>query len=483
MSDTQYPTAERSALFIQKSFGGKPAFRGMHGFTGDMTKNDGDRTPVYYYLAGKAVKVATSRGEPQPVTLGMDAPLTAIADLVGTPQECPLDMILIGDICLTPEQKMSWGRWGSQPPALMLLIPGAYIQQRGMSNLLSREGGNAQLVMGNVQLQFDDWKVLRGNSTMSLTTIVADTTVVGVDTTACTGCLDAECGGEVGCQTWYAAAANGDVMKSVDGGVNWTDASPGTAWTAGDSIYADSLVILAGGNDGAADDYGVKRSTDGGTTWTEVVFATAAALKTGTVSQILRYADDFFAFTALGIYRSINDGLTWTLVDATEGFLRCAMDENGFGVAVTAAALYYTTNGGLNWSELTDNPGSAMKGVALAGGYVHVVDSTAGYFRSTIPNVKVDAAVWETMDATAAITDIMFCSRMMGYRLRGTAVDRTVNGGYSWDAISVSGSAPTFTSMNSCAGRLAPVGGVYFGYFDPYFTTSSYSGAAGDCGC
>ncbi len=482
MADSQYPTPELSALFIQKAYGAKPQFRGLHAFTGDMTKSDGQRTSVYAYLAGEAIKIATQKGNPEDVTITLDAYLPAIADLVGTSQPCPIDLVLLVDKCLTSQQKRSWARWGSTEPQIFIIMPEAYIEQRTISNALGREGQQSPIT-GSVQLKFEDWKIIRGGSAASLTTVVAATTTVGVVTTHCAGCLDAHCGGVEGCSVWYMAAANGEVWKSINGGSSWSEVSPSSPWTNGTCIYADELVVFAGGNDGAAADYGIKRSLDGGATWAEVKFGTAGVATTVAINKIIRYQDDFCAFTGNGIYRSTNDGLTWTQVDTTTLFLNGAIDDNGFGVAVTAAALYVTTNGGALWSELTDNPGSAMKDVALVGGYVHVVDSTAGYFRATIPAVKKDDAVWETRDATSGVTDIMFCSRMMGYRLRGTAIDRTINGGYSWEAVSVTGTAPTFAAMASCGGRLAVAGGVYFTYYNPFFDDSSYVGSGGGCGC
>lgn len=482
MSQTEYPTPEQTAMFIQTQYGAKPQFRGFHGIPGDVTKNDGAYTPIYAYLAGRSIRIGTQKANPEPVTFSIDAYLPAIGDLVSAPRDCPLDIVLLLDKCLSPEQKMSWGRWGSTDPQIFLLFGEAFIETRTLSNLASREGNQSQ-AMGGVQVKNDGWVMIKGNQNVSLTTVVAATTVVSVMTTQCSGCADANCGGDTACSVWYAAAANGEVWKSTDGGSTWTEASPSSAWTAGTCIYADQLIVLAGGNDGVAGDYGVKRSTDGGANWTEVLFETAAALKTGAVNQIVRYQEDLFAFTALGIWRSVNDGLSWTQVDATEGFLASATDGAGFCMAVTATKLYYSTDGGLHWSELTTDPGGALKDVAITGGYAHVVDSAAGYSRCPVSLIKQNDAAWEVMDTTTGITDILFCSRVLGYRLRGTAIDMTINGGYSWKEVNVAGAAPTFAQMFSCGGRLGIAGGVYFGYFTPFYDTANYTVGSNGCGC
>lgn len=479
-------TSEKSALFLQEGMGTRPLFRGLHTFTGDMTKADGSVTPIYYWDAGEAFVVANTRGTPEPVTVGLDAPLQSIGDLVGAKKDCPIHLIMITDNCLAPDLKRSWGRWGSTDPQILLLIPNARIETRTLSNLMSREG-NQNMPMGSVQIKFDNWMLIKGGNPVSLTTVLNATTMVGVATTTRSGCVDPECGGVEGCSVWYGAAADADIWKRDGTAAAWAECTVAAKWATNDGgIYADERLVLVGGNDGVAGAYGVQRSIDSGATFAKITFATAGVGVTVTVTKIQRNNEDFFAFTSAGIYRSVDDGLTWTLVQAG-AFLSGGFDDTGLGVGVTAAKVYTSRDSGLTWAEVT-SPGNAIKDACFGAGYLHVEDSAAGYKRVDTNTVRNGTTVtWTVMDTVANVTDILFVNAQLGYRLRGTAVDRTLNGGYTWESLSVSGSAPTWLQMQNCGGRLGIGGGVYFGFYSPFFDSANIArvtGSSGDCvGC
>ena len=475
---TELITSEKSALFLQMGMGSRPLFRGLHTFTGDMTKSDGTITPIYYWDAGEAFKVAETRATPEPVTVTLDAPLQSIADLVGSKWDCPIHLIMITDNCLAPDLKRSWGRWGATDPQIMLLIPNAKIEQRTLSNLMSREG-NQNMPMGSIQIKFDTWTLIKGGNPVSLTVAVNVSNVVGVTPTTRSGCQDPECGGVEGCSVWYAAAAGGGIWRRNGNAATWTALTVTSPWVTNDGgIYADNRLVLVGGDAGIAAAYGVQRSIDGGVTFSKVTFGTAGGGVTGTVSKIARHNEDFFAFTATGIWRSVNDGLTWTLMQAG-AFLSGAFDSTGLGAAVTASAVYTSRDSGLTWGTVTA-VGTATKDATFAGGYLYVADSVAGIVRVATNSVRSGTAIaWTVMDTTTGVTDILFVNTQLGYRLRGAAVDRTLNGGYSWESLSVTGSAPTWAQMMNCGGRLGLAGGMYFGYYSPFFDSGGVAYGAG----
>ena len=80
---------------------------------------------------------------------------------------------------------------------------------------------------------------------------------------------------------------------------------------------------------------------------------------------------------------------------------------------------------------------------------------------------------WEVKDTTTGITRIMFASAQLGYRLRGTVIERPLNGGYSWESLSIDSDAVAFTQMVGCGGRLGVIGGRYFGYYSPFFDSET----------
>ena len=220
----------------------------------------------------------------------------------------------------------------------------------------------------------------------------------------------------------------------------------------------------------------MQRSINGGVTFAKITFATAGGGVTGLVPKIQRNNEDFYAFCSSGVWRSVDDGLTWTLVQAG-AFLSGGFDNTGLGVAVTAAKVYTSRDSGLTWAEVT-TAGNATKDACFGAGYKRV---------STNVVRNGTTVVWEVMDTTANVTDILFVNAQLGYKLRGTAIDRTLNGGYSWETLSVSGSAPTWLQMQNCGGRLGIGGGVYFGFYSPFFDATNIArvtGSQGECvGC
>ena len=475
-------TSDKSALFLQKGMGAKPYFRGLHTFTGDMTKADGAITKIFYWDAGEPIAVATTRAAPEQVTVTLDAPLQSIGDLVGSRQDCPINLIMITDNCLAPDLKRSWGRWGSTDPQIMLLISNAQIESRTLSNLMSREGGT-NMPMGSVSIKFDTWILIKGGNPVSLTTVISEpSTIVGVAATTRSGCQDPECGGVEGCSVWWAAGSNGTVWKRNGNDAAWEQITlncPAFPTHTG-AIYADNRLVLVGGKGHVAQPYGFVRSIDGGNTWVKAIFHPGLG---GTVYRVVRNNEDFFSFSSSGIWRSVDDGLTWTVVQAGV-FLNGAFDDTGLGAAVTASNVYATRDAGLTWSEIT-TAGSAIKDVCFSGGYLYAVDSAAGTMRVDTNTVRNGTTVvWDVTDLTANVTDITFVNTQLGYRLRETAIDRTLNGGYSWETLSVSGSAPTWANMQTCGGRLGAGGGVYFGFYSPFFDSTNIArmtGASKEC--
>lgn len=107
----------------------------------------------------------------------------------------------------------------------------------------------------------------------------------------------------------FAAGAPGGIARSVDGGVSWTDVSPGPG-------RFDALAFTPGGDVLAGDRNGdVWRSTDGGATW-----QTIHSVPGGSGINAMVAADNGTDVTILvatetgALHRSVDDGVTFAAV-------------------------------------------------------------------------------------------------------------------------------------------------------------------------
>ena len=197
--------------------------------------------------------------------------------------------------------------------------------------------------------------------------------------------------------TIYLGAPAGGIWKSINNGSTWTpltDELPqiGVSGIAVD--YSNSNVIyIATGDKDAGDSYsvGVYKSIDGGLTWnpTGVMGATNPTragdiLIHPTNNQILWCA------TNDGIYRTTDAGTTWTRVrtgNFSKGSIRLKPGDPTTVYAVTNTRFYKSTNTGLTFTQITSNlpanSGRLILDVTPANAeYVYVLSATTGnYFQ------------------------------------------------------------------------------------------------------
>lgn len=153
------------------------------------------------------------------------------------------------------------------------------------------------------------------------------------------------------------------VFKTTNGGVNFTNASgnlTGGEIYAGCIIDANTFLVGDGPASGTAN---IKRTSDGGTTWTTVLTTGGAGgffngiVKASTNPNFIVAQSDAFAGVA-AMFVSTNGGLNWTLqnmtgVGFTIGSLPAVfcIDNQFYGSgASTAPRLGWTSNGGTTWT-------------------------------------------------------------------------------------------------------------------------------------
>lgn len=176
-------------------------------------------------------------------------------------------------------------------------------------------------------------------------------------------------------------AGDKHVWRSIDFGANWTDLGVITASAINSIEYLDNGIAIL------SDTTRVYRSTNFGANWTDLgggVFA-------GVVARFTYLGNGIVMSVASGatsdIQRSIDYGLTWTVIlDIPASSTECCYLGNGI-VIVTAndGHIWRSINYGLNWTDL----GAIIVGIWLTSCYlgngIVIAGTTAGdLFRTDI---------------------------------------------------------------------------------------------------
>jgi len=205
--------------------------------------------------------------------------------------------------------------------------------------------------------------------------------------------------------TIYVAPAGGGVWKTIDGGTTWTPLTDTQATLSMGAIAvapSNASVVYAGtgeANNAADSNFGrgILVSTNGGSTWTLTtgpsgIFNTRRL----TTSQIaVDPTDSTIAYAAIadfgenglygsntGIWKTTNSGTTWTnmtaaaLLNSSDPWSAVVIDPSnhlniyaalGRNDGIAANGVYKSTNGGTNWSLLSNGPnGSTVGRIAIA---------------------------------------------------------------------------------------------------------------------
>ena len=145
----------------------------------------------------------------------------------------------------------------------------------------------------------------------------------------------------------YASTFGNGVFRSYDQGTNWQGVNDGL-----DGVFVRALTVdqLTGTLYAGTDRWGILRSYNQGTNWYQIASADFASLSVQSILVIP--GGVLFAGTSNGIYRSLDDGLSWLpmstgLWDPTVYSL--AYTQGGTLFAATGGGVLRSTNYGENW--------------------------------------------------------------------------------------------------------------------------------------
>lgn len=180
--------------------------------------------------------------------------------------------------------------------------------------------------------------------------------------------------GSVGSGTWNDTSMH--VYRSVDGAQNWVDSSAGlpTSQASAHTIayWPDNPdVVILGTYKGddpshvSGDGIGAFRSEDGGQTWA------LTSLPAINIAWLAPCPGGVVATTEDGLWRSLDEGLTWQRLDGPDGFLLSADFHGELGLTLAQdGRVWRTDDGGDTWialdAGLATNPTSFLAQIAIA---------------------------------------------------------------------------------------------------------------------
>ena len=157
----------------------------------------------------------------------------------------------------------------------------------------------------------------------------------------------------------YVGSPSGGMWQTTDGGLTWTtntDTQPTLGVSAIVVDYSNTSKILIGSGDrdaGDAPGLGVYKSLDGGLTWT----TSYAGMGSKTVGKILQHPSTptiFLAATSGGVYRSTDGGANWTMT-SSGNFKDICFKPNDPNIVYAAKDSYFyrSSNNGVSFTQIT----------------------------------------------------------------------------------------------------------------------------------
>lgn len=168
----------------------------------------------------------------------------------------------------------------------------------------------------------------------------------------------------------------GSLLRSFDGGLNWTLVATNLAFSR---VYEAADGSLIGRAYEASKIY---RSTDGGITWTNVFNAPVTILSTKDM-QVLPNGVLLIPAGYTDLYYSSNNGQSWQTVENPENGGGEFLVTNSGAILYTGGQLYRSTNNGQSWQTISGVPSSYRQPIQLSNGNLLMATGDNDLYRST----------------------------------------------------------------------------------------------------
>ncbi len=233
-----------------------------------------------------------------------------------------------------------------------------------------------------------------------------------------------------------AVGASGLVLITTDGGNNWTTTYYQTSTNYKVFIVNRNLIFIGSAYSGGR----LAKSTDFGTTWIPL---TPSVLTSSVYSIYFVNENQGWIGTASnGILYTSDGGTNWVQQISSTNIiydLKFSTAEIGFAVD-SKGFIYSTTNGGTNWSVYQTLSKRALRAVAIDGFNVYVVGEAGSIYRSSDQGTTWDEKFSYIGQALEFQRRVIFVNQNVGYICGGSSsasdslgyVLKTTDGGLTW---------------------------------------------------
>lgn len=250
---------------------------------------------------------------------------------------------------------------------------------------------------------------------------------------------------------WVAAGAAGAMVRSTDNGVTWTAVTSRFGATAINGLACDRAGVWVAVGDAGK----VSRSTNNGAAWTAV---TSGLTNTDTLYSVACDRNSTFIATAITegssqvAIRSTNKAASWASVtvngSANGGHKSIATDRKGVWIcSASTAFVWRSLDDGLTWTQISTLRGAGSGRIATDGKGVWIATNSGNAVnaaRSTDNGLTwAEVAVSITVAGTAIATD------SNGTWLLGSsqATRRSIDNGYTWAEVTIAGLSGGTTAL------------------------------------
>jgi photosystem II stability/assembly factor-like uncharacterized protein len=223
----------------------------------------------------------------------------------------------------------------------------------------------------------------------------------------------------------YVAGASGKIMKTIDGGIVWTQTNTGTYGEFLHIQCIDENIVFA------QLDTCIMKTTDGGVTW-QNIWSPAVQNVTAKCFYFISADIGYMSQSYYGIEKTIDGGITWNVVNSSFGPVSDMFfinDSVGF-IVNNNPEILKTIDGGITWQEKESTTSYSFSDIQFINDSVGFACGSGPYLIKTTDVGET----WTGLNTSAySIQSFYFVTENTGFIMEnGHMISRTIDGGNSW---------------------------------------------------